>query len=706
MSRKVCIVTPDIVGPVFNGGIGTHCYFLARFITRRLHHNVTVLFTGPLRRGTTEEWKAFYAKQGIEFVNLHDELPTPARPIHAAEWFVVNSMIAYDFLKKRGFDVIHFQDWQATGFISIQAKRSGLAFAETLLTVTLNSPEQWIFEGLERWYEHPIQQAQQSWCERYCCEHADMLISPAEFMFRWAQERHWKLAESKRVVPYLYETREDISDISGRPIDPGHLIFFGRLETRKGFELFCDSYNLLSREQNSPIEKITFLGRPGMTKGTPALEAIDAFSRLHPKTEITVHSDLDTFAALKQIKESGGVVVIPSLLDNLPFTVIECIEYDIPFIASQVGGIVELADPRVTFAPNPRSLARLLMSLNSTIQTTPQHLYSRERAEEEWWQVHQTVTRPPSPPATPAPKKVSVCVAYYNYGNFLPDLLSSLRASEYQEFEVIVVNDGSTEASSVEAFREMEREYAPLGWRFLSKENGGIGHTRNFAAQNATGEHLIFMDADNIAKPQMIGTMVRAMELSGSDCLTCHFDAFQEEAKTPSEDNRLFSYVPIGPCAEVGMFVNVFGDANFVIKKSVFDELGGFTTDRDTSFEDWEFLAKLTLKGYSLDVIPESLLWYRYGAEGFSRVTNYYRNQRRMLRPYQESASLSTRHMITDVLLPLGKLAIEAEPRFDGAWLSMAPPRVQGLWRLRHRLFPKGTTLERLYLRIANRIAR
>ena len=62
--------------------------------------------------------------------------------------------------------------------------------------------------------------------------------------------------------------------------------------------------------------------------------------------------------------------------------------------------------------------------------------------------------------------------------------------------------------------------------------------------------------------------------------------------------------------------------------------VGGYETDRDTSFEDWEVFVKLVNAGQQLGVIPDHLFYYRHREAGFSRVTDNYRNHQRVLRQF------------------------------------------------------------------------
>jgi glycosyltransferase involved in cell wall biosynthesis len=213
---------------------------------------------------------------------------------------------------------------------------------------------------------------------------------------------------------------------------------------------------------------------------------------------------------------------------------------------------------------------------------------------------------------TKANPLVSICVAHYNDGQNLTYLLESIEENDYQNFEVIVVDDGSTDANSLNIIKSLMLRYASRSWRFILKEeNESIGPTRNFAVTQAHGEFIIFMDSDNLATKTMIRDFVRGMLVSGSDCLTCSMIQFTGEGPNPPESNVTGCWMPLGACIEAGLYSNVFGDANFCVKKSVFEALGGFCGARGEVADDWEFLARLVLADFSLDVVPKGIFLYR-----------------------------------------------------------------------------------------------
>jgi glycosyltransferase involved in cell wall biosynthesis len=233
---------------------------------------------------------------------------------------------------------------------------------------------------------------------------------------------------------------------------------------------------------------------------------------------------------------------------------------------------------------------------------------------------------------------VTVGIAHYNLGQYLSAALSSLAVQSYKNLEVIVVDDGSTEASSVAAFAAMEKRYP--GFRFLRQPNGGIGAARNRCLAEARGEYFIPMDADNIARSDMVERFVAAIERNPSlSAMTCYFLAFPE---CDSHLPKHISYAnrPIGGPHALSCIRNIYGDANGILRTTDFREMGGYETDRGTSCEDWEAYVKLIHAGKRIGVVPDYLFYYRHRDAGFSRSTNWFANHQRVLRQFTRSARL------------------------------------------------------------------
>lgn len=646
---SACIITPDILGPVKNGGIGTHAFYLASFLRQKKKQPVTILFTGPIESHSVSHWENYYKdKLDIKFVDISQLEPSFKGIINGGRVTLVDSLNIYNWLKQQAFEVCYFQEWRANGFVSIQAKRTGIALQNTVLTCMTHSSSEWVREGTQTFPRCGIDELILDFMERYCVENADIVLSPSKYMLEWASNSGWLLPNEQKILPYLLSlpTLKQTDQNSENSPD---VIFFGRLETRKGLEMFIESLKVIypTFKKNSSRISLLFLGKVGLSmqgdSGKVISQSLKEYSDVYTFRIVSDKNHEEALSILASYRKS--LIVIPSLVDNFPYTVLECLELNLNIIAAKTGGIPEMfTDDNHLFLPNSKALSEKILdfvfgNLESTVKK-----FSAEKSEEEWsrfydelavrksgYKVRNRVANPSV--ELDAQTLISVCVPYFNCGEYLSELLQSLEAQTYQNFELIIVNDGSTDNFSQEIFFQKKELCAERNWKFLSKENGGIGHTRNFAASHAQGKYIVFVDADNVAEPSMLQIMLDGMRASDADCLSTYCRAFRSIHGAFSKEYA-YAYTPVGACKEAGIYENVFGDANFIVRSDVFRKLGGFREDRDTSCEDWEFLALLTLSGFTLDVIPEYLFLYRHIDNSFSRSTSLHKNHMRAIRPY------------------------------------------------------------------------
>src|SRR5271163_957820 len=97
---------------------------------------------------------------------------------------------------------------------------------------------------MRSWPRDPVTDFKRDYMEKYAIEHADAVWSPSEALLRWLKEHEIVPKGKTRVIRYLIrlDVKED-APVSYRAKDPSHLAFFGRLETRKGLELFTGALN-------------------------------------------------------------------------------------------------------------------------------------------------------------------------------------------------------------------------------------------------------------------------------------------------------------------------------------------------------------------------------------------------------------------------------------------------------------------------------
>lgn len=131
---------------------------------------------------------------------------------------------------------------------------------------------------------------------------------------------------------------------------------------------------------------------------------------------------------------------------------------------------------------------------------------------------------------------VSVIVPIYNAAIDLVSCLESIKRQRYQNLEILLVNDGSSDASL-----EICRMYARMDPRviIIDKENSGVSGTRNAAIERATGKYLQFVDADDYLDANATRLMVETIEESQSDLLICHYCSV-----VPSGKIQVYGFLP------------------------------------------------------------------------------------------------------------------------------------------------------------------
>ena len=190
--------------------------------------------------------------------------------------------------------------------------------------------------------------------------------------------------------------------------------------------------------------------------------------------------------------------------------------------------------------------------------------------------------------------RISVIVPVYNGEHFLPSCLDALFASRYSSFEVIVVDDGSTD-DSAEISRKKGATVIPSSHR-----QSGPAAARNLAAEKAHGEILMFVDADVVVKPETLGQVAAAFKRQPE--ISALFGSYDDE---PGEQNFLSQYrnllhhfVHQNSNPQASTFWTGLG----AIRRQVFLAVGGFDCERFAvpSIEDIELGSRLRSAGHQI----------------------------------------------------------------------------------------------------------
>ncbi len=201
--------------------------------------------------------------------------------------------------------------------------------------------------------------------------------------------------------------------------------------------------------------------------------------------------------------------------------------------------------------------------------------------------------------------KFSIVVPVYNVEAYLDECLTSLQAQDFADFEVICVNDGSTD-SSREALSKWESEFPQM--RVIDRENGGLSAARNTGLAAASGDYIIFVDSDDWVEPTMLAQL--AEETNGEDmiCFACRkSDSGATDTLAPEQSDGWSYYNRHALEHRKVPFVCVWQRCyrrEFLVENNLRFREG-------ILHEDNEFTPRACLKAKRIKVIPDVLYNYR-----------------------------------------------------------------------------------------------
>jgi GT2 family glycosyltransferase len=219
------------------------------------------------------------------------------------------------------------------------------------------------------------------------------------------------------------------------------------------------------------------------------------------------------------------------------------------------------------------------------------------------------------PPLPIAQAMVSVVICAYNAERTMRPCLESLRRLEYPNFEVIVVDDGSRDATASIAADFPE-------FRLIRQANKGLSVARNVGLHAACGDIVAYTDSDCVADPHWLSMMVRAMTDSG-------FDGCGGPNYAPHEEGWVASCVAASPGAPSQVLTaddraEHLAGCNMFFRKAALDQIGGFDAQFTAAGDDVDICWRMLDAGFTLGYCPAAFVWH------FRRntVRAYYAQQR------------------------------------------------------------------------------
>ena len=136
-------------------------------------------------------------------------------------------------------------------------------------------------------------------------------------------------------------------------------------------------------------------------------------------------------------------------------------------------------------------------------------------------------------------KVISIIIPVYNVEKYIRQCLDSVINQTYHNLEIILVDDGSTDAST-EICKEYERMDSRI--RYIRQENGGASKARNIGLELATGAYIGFVDSDDWIEADMYEAMIGLLEKENADLVCCAFRWVREHQVIDSADDSIHIY--------------------------------------------------------------------------------------------------------------------------------------------------------------------
>lgn len=234
----------------------------------------------------------------------------------------------------------------------------------------------------------------------------------------------------------------------------------------------------------------------------------------------------------------------------------------------------------------------------------------------------------------------SIIIPLYNRPEEIKELLQSLLLQEYTNFEVIIVEDGSSQPAKeiIESFADR------LNISYFFKPNEGQGFARNYGFERAKGDYLIVFDSDILVPKEYLQLVVNSIQANNWDA----FGGPDAAHESFSPMQKAISYSMTSPFTTGGIrgnkkHVGQFHPRSFNmgISREVWEKTGGYKLSRRS--EDIEFSIRMINSGFKVGLIPEAFVYHKRRTslrQFFKQIFNFGKGRIDISRIYPEELKL------------------------------------------------------------------
>lgn len=226
---------------------------------------------------------------------------------------------------------------------------------------------------------------------------------------------------------------------------------------------------------------------------------------------------------------------------------------------------------------------------------------------------------------TAVPPRVSVVIPSYNHESYIGDTIQSILAQTYQDFELIIIDDGSSD-SSVETIRSILNQFPNHNILLMARENVGLCKTLNEGLRVSKGEFFSYIGSDDLWLPQKLELQVEALLSTGPEYGACYSNCFliDDMGKRIGRFSDLYDYREGNIYKDLVWNRFVPHSPTNLFRRSVFDQVGGFNEVH--AIEDRDLWIRLS-RSYKVAYVETPLgAWRSHGnntGKNIDKMYNY-----------------------------------------------------------------------------------
>lgn len=629
--------------PIHGGGISTYCWHTSKMLANA-GHSVTVF---------VNDYSITSIQRNTPIPNI-EVISFNPNQVKKGEILGTDARLSLEFahiieleMELKGVpDILETQDYKGIGYYTLQKKKLLYPnFKDLKVVMTMHAPSFLYFEYNQvLHYKFPDYWTGEM--EKASIRMADLVLSPSQYLIDELAPRMNLLEKNPIRIfnPYLNEwSSGEIPKYTAFD-----LVFFGKLTPQKGG---IEMLSYLKKMWDNGFDKtITIIGG-GQHFFYPM--QTDMLDFVKHKYKAYIDKGLIRFEGnmkpelLKERLKKAHVIIIPSIVDNLPYAVLESMAMGKIVLTSSNGGHTEILEHNKSgfifeheekksfekqlttiLSKSEQELEKIGKAAQQAVETTTNYttVYSQKWVELEkliqkntlycTFDFIENIEQKEPASTNVADKKglLSVVIPYYNMGDYIEDTLDSLEKVDFGSMEIILVNDGSSKKSCINKLKEVEEKYKITVY---NKENEGLSLTRNFGAKKANGEFLAFLDADDMVSPDYYKRSVEVLKhyrnVSFVGCWAQYFG----ESKT--------IWPTFNPEPPYLLVHNMINSSALIYKKADYLSFGQNDPALIYGMEDYDSVISMVENGARGVSFPE--LWWQYRIRSNSMAQAFNKNK-------------------------------------------------------------------------------